>query len=50
MLYILNATVIPIKVSQMFSLIFIYVLFEDEQKLGVGIFVAPIVDLTLALI
>jgi len=34
----------------MFNLVFISILLLDEQKVGVGVFVAPIFDLILAFI
>jgi len=34
----------------LFSLVFIFVLLEGEQKGGVGVFVAPIFDLILLLV
>ena len=51
LLHTLNVTVIPTKVSYVCSLAFYFlflVLLEDEQKIGVGVFVRPLFDHILA--
>ena len=51
LLHALNVTVIPTKVSYVCSLAFYFlflVLLEDEQKIGVGVFVRPLFDHILA--
>ena len=50
LLHTLNVIMIPMKVSEMFSLVSIFVLLEDEQKVNVRVFVTPIFELILLLI